>query len=199
MTPSVVACKAPADARAEFGWHGHARAAQTTKAASKHASKAKCRSCKVTEAAAQVSPSVVTYNTLVDAYIKAGWHGRARAALEEARRAGVALDAWSYSPLVKGCCQAGDLTAALGLLAEMRAAGVVPNVVRAGLWHAAVRWHGPLAASHLPGAARSCAVMATRPTCWLMRMAPVTALHDGGASAALNMFQQIASKLLPYM
>ena len=81
----------------------------------------------------QVAPSVVTYNTLVDAYIKAGWHGRARAALEEARRAGVALDAWSYSPLVKGCCQAGDLAAALDLLAEMRAAGVVPNVVCAGL------------------------------------------------------------------
>ncbi len=73
---------------------------------------------------------MVTYNTLVDAYVKAGWHGAARAALEDGRRAGVPLDAWSFSPLVKGCCRAGDLAAALGLLDEMRAAGVAPNVVR---------------------------------------------------------------------
>ena len=73
---------------------------------------------------------MVTYNTLVDAYVKAGWHGAARAALEDARRAGVPLDAWSFSPLVKGCCRSGDLAAALGVLDEMRAAGVAPNVVR---------------------------------------------------------------------
>lgn len=79
----------------------------------------------------QVQPSVVTYNTLVDAYTKAGCGARARGALEQARRAGVRLDAWSYSPLVAYCCQAGDVAGALGVVAEMRAAGVVPNVVRA--------------------------------------------------------------------
>ena len=136
MTLSVVACKTMVDTCVEVSWHGHACAAQNTKVASKACDQSKVSHCRATELAAQVAPSVVTYNTLVDAYIKAGWHGRARAALEEARRAGVALDAWSYSPIVRGCCQAGDLAAALDLLAEMRAAGVVPNVVRAGLEHA---------------------------------------------------------------
>ena len=73
----------------------------------------------------------MTYNTLVDAYTKAGWRARARGALEAARRSGVRLDAWSYSPLVADCCQAGDVAGALGIVAEMRAAGVVPNVVHA--------------------------------------------------------------------
>jgi len=85
---------------------------------------------------------VVTYNTLVDAYVKAGWHGAARAALEDARRAGVPLDAWSFSPLVKGCCRSGDLAAALGVLDEMRAAGVAPNVVRPGARRVR-RWASP--------------------------------------------------------
>ena len=72
----------------------------------------------------------MSYNTLVDAYTKAGWRGRARGALEQARRAGVRLDAWSYSPLVADACQTGDVAGALGVVAEMRGAGVVPNVVR---------------------------------------------------------------------
>ena len=55
---------------------------------------------------------------------------QARQTLSEAEAAGLRLDVWAYSSLVKGHVRAGQLPAALSVLDEMQAAGVHPNVVK---------------------------------------------------------------------
>lgn len=79
--------------------------------------------------AAGVQPSPVTYNILVDGYVRTGAMHEARKAMQRAKQAGVRLDAWSYSSLVKGYTNAGDLAGAEAVLHDMRAAGVGPNAV----------------------------------------------------------------------
>lgn len=51
----------------------------------------------------------MTYNTVVDAYVRAGQLARAQETLAAANARGVVLDAWSWSSLVKGHVQAGNL------------------------------------------------------------------------------------------
>jgi leucine-rich PPR motif-containing protein len=79
--------------------------------------------------AADVAPSQVTYNTLVDGYVKAGAMGEARACMVAAADAGVTLDAWSHSSLIKGHVQRSDMAAAERALLEMQAVGVKPTFV----------------------------------------------------------------------
>lgn len=49
--------------------------------------------------------------------------------------AGVRVDVWSYSALIKGFVQSGDIHEARELLDDMRAEGVKPNEVIAVTTH----------------------------------------------------------------
>ena len=49
--------------------------------------------------------------------------------MEEAKRRGLELDAWSYSTLIKGFCQAERTREAEEVLLAMKSRGVQPNVV----------------------------------------------------------------------
>ena len=56
-----------------------------------------------------LEPNKVTYNTVVDAYVRAGLLERAAECLTAAGAAGIVLDAWSWSALMKGHVRQGDL------------------------------------------------------------------------------------------
>ena len=78
---------------------------------------------------AGVERSSVTYNTLVDAYVRAGRLREAKQVGVAAMEAGQPLDVWGHSTLIKGSLQDGDLAGAHALLHQMKRAGVPCNVV----------------------------------------------------------------------
>jgi len=53
--------------------------------------------------------NAVTYATLVDADVRAGELARARRTLAAAVGEGVRIDAWSWTALIKGLADAGDM------------------------------------------------------------------------------------------
>ena len=53
--------------------------------------------------------NAVTYATLVDAHVRAGELARARQTLAAAAEDGVRVDAWSWTALIKGLADAGDM------------------------------------------------------------------------------------------
>ncbi|KAK9865371.1 hypothetical protein WJX84_012366 [Apatococcus fuscideae] len=86
--------------------------------------------------AAGVERSSVTYNTLVDAYVRAGRLGEAKqdgdlagahALLNQMKRLGVPCNVVTYTTLLDGYVKAGDLSGARLLWLDMRQSGVPPN------------------------------------------------------------------------
>ena len=71
----------------------------------------------------------MTYNTLVDAYVRAGRLPEAKQVGVAAMEAGQPLDVWGHSTLIKGSLQDGDLAGAHALLHQMKRLGVPCNVV----------------------------------------------------------------------
>lgn len=65
-----------------------------------------------------LKPDKVTYNTVVDAYVRSGLLERASECLTAAGAAGIVLDAWSWSALMKGHVRQGDLRVRKGLSCE---------------------------------------------------------------------------------
>ena len=53
--------------------------------------------------------NAVTYATLVDAHVRAGELSRARQTLAAAAEDGVRVDAWSWTALIKGLADDGDM------------------------------------------------------------------------------------------
>ena len=51
----------------------------------------------------------MTYATLVDAEVRAGELARARVTLSAAAEEGVRVDAWSWTALIKGLADHGDM------------------------------------------------------------------------------------------
>lgn len=78
---------------------------------------------------ADVKPSCVTYNILIDSHVQSGEVEAARECMAAATAAGIELDAWSFTTLIKGLAQAGDMTGATAVLEDMRAANLKPNLV----------------------------------------------------------------------
>ena len=78
---------------------------------------------------AGVERSSVTYNTLVDAYVRAGQLREAKQVGVAAMEAGQPLDVWGHSTLIKGSLHDGDLAGAHALLHQMKRVGVPCNVV----------------------------------------------------------------------
>lgn len=79
--------------------------------------------------AAQVKPSRVTYNILIDSYVRAGQVVEARTWMTAAKNSGIELDAFSYTSLIKGCVKAGDMQGATAVLEDMRIAEVKPTYI----------------------------------------------------------------------
>jgi len=64
--------------------------------------------------------SVVTYNTIMDACARCGHMERVAEVLNNMQQAGIAPNIITYSTMIKGHCQAGELQKAFGLLEKMR-------------------------------------------------------------------------------
>jgi pentatricopeptide repeat protein len=79
--------------------------------------------------AAKVKPSRVTYNILIDSYVRAGQVVEAVSRMNEATESGLELDAFSYTSLIKGCVKAGDMQGATTVLEDMRIARIKPTYI----------------------------------------------------------------------
>lgn len=77
----------------------------------------------------RVSPNLLTYSTLIDAYSKGGLYREAMEVFREFKRAGLKADVVLYSELINALCKAGMVESAVSLLDEMTREGVMPNVV----------------------------------------------------------------------
>ncbi len=73
--------------------------------------------------------SIVTHNTLMDAYVREGRLDAAKREGQRAIEAGHILDVWGYNTLIKGSVQEEDVQGAHELLHQMQQRGIKPNVV----------------------------------------------------------------------
>lgn len=79
---------------------------------------------------AGVKPSSVTFNILIDAHARAGMLEKAREQMMEAAATkDVALDAWSYTSLIKACVEKDDMDGALAIRQEMQNAGIAATCI----------------------------------------------------------------------
>ncbi|KAJ0616032.1 putative tetratricopeptide-like helical domain superfamily [Helianthus annuus] len=76
-----------------------------------------------------VTPSVVTYTTLIDGFCQTGDINRSLEVFELMKRCNCAPNVYTYTVLVNGYCQTGTLEEAVKLLNTMYDSGVSPNVI----------------------------------------------------------------------
>jgi len=79
--------------------------------------------------AAQIKPSRVTYNILIDSHVRAGQVVEAVSWMTAAKESGIGLDAFSYTSLIKGCVKVGNMQGATAVLEDMRIARVKPTCI----------------------------------------------------------------------
>jgi len=78
---------------------------------------------------AGVSPNVVTYTSLLNAYVKSENADGARAVLDEMKAEGIEPNMVTYNNLLDVYSRTADVVAAWDVLHEMREAGCQPNLV----------------------------------------------------------------------
>eukprot|EP00929_Paragymnodinium_shiwhaense_P102772 TRINITY_DN66002_c0_g1_i1.p1 TRINITY_DN66002_c0_g1~~TRINITY_DN66002_c0_g1_i1.p1 ORF type:complete len:593 (-),score=115.20 TRINITY_DN66002_c0_g1_i1:322-2100(-) len=77
----------------------------------------------------QVSPDLITYSTLLKGYCHYGDLDRALQVAETIKARGLKCDELVYNTLIDGCVKANDLSAGIGLFAEMTASGMRPSSI----------------------------------------------------------------------
>jgi pentatricopeptide repeat protein len=79
------------------------------------------------QSAPSLTPDILSFSALVEAYARAGRPSEAASWLEAARQAGVEPNVVTFGTVAKGYAVAGDFAAAHRVLDGMEEAGVRPN------------------------------------------------------------------------
>jgi len=82
---------------------------------------------------ADLHPTRVTYNTLVNGFVHNGQMAKAQAMLEEADMEGIPPDVWSYTALMKGHLKEGRLDKMEQCIVDLEGQGGKPNMVTFGV------------------------------------------------------------------
>jgi len=77
----------------------------------------------------KVEPDLITFSTLLKGYCQAGQLDKALQTAEAIKVSGMQCDELVYNTLIDGCVKANDLTAGIGLFAEMMRYGMRPSVI----------------------------------------------------------------------
>jgi len=76
-----------------------------------------------------VQPDLITYSTLLKGYCQAGNLDKALQVAETIKACGMKCDELVYNTLMDGCVKANDLSAGVGLFAEMMQSGMRPSSI----------------------------------------------------------------------
>jgi len=76
-----------------------------------------------------VQPDLITYSTLLKGYCQIGNLDKALQVAETIKACGLKCDELVYNTLMDGCVKANDLSAGVGLFAEMMASGMKPSSI----------------------------------------------------------------------
>jgi len=83
----------------------------------------------MTAPASHVQPDLITYSTLLKGYCHIGDLDKALQVAETIKACGLKCDELVYNTLVDGCVKANDLSAGIGLFAEMTQLGMRPSSI----------------------------------------------------------------------
>jgi len=76
-----------------------------------------------------VEPDLITYSTVLKGYCHAGDLDKALQVAETIKACGLKCDELVYNTLMDGCVKANDLSAGIGLFAEMTQSGMQPSLI----------------------------------------------------------------------
>jgi len=76
-----------------------------------------------------VQPDLITYSTLLKGYCQVGNLDKALQVAETIKACGLKCDELVYNTLMDGCVKANDLSAGVGLFAEMMQSGMKPSSI----------------------------------------------------------------------
>merc|ERR1719450_2023874 len=76
-----------------------------------------------------VQPDLITYSTLLKGYCQVGDLDKALQVAETIKACGLKCDELVYNTLIDGCVKANDLSAGVGLFAEMTQSGMMPSSI----------------------------------------------------------------------
>jgi pentatricopeptide repeat protein len=85
--------------------------------------------CEMLTPGSTIQPDLITYSTLLKGYCHAGNLDKALQVAETIKACGLKCDELVYNTLMDGCVKANDLSAGVGLFAEMMQSGMKPSSI----------------------------------------------------------------------
>merc|ERR1740138_1857127 len=81
----------------------------------------------MTSSSSNLEPDLITYSTILKGYCHIGDLDKALQVAESIKAGGLRCDELVYNTLMDGCVRANDLSAGIGLFAEMTHSGMIPS------------------------------------------------------------------------
>jgi pentatricopeptide repeat protein len=83
----------------------------------------------MTSTISNLVPDLITYSTILKGYCRIGDLDKALQVAESINSGGLRCDELVYNTLIDGCVRANDLSAGIGLFAEMTHSGMIPSTI----------------------------------------------------------------------